>query len=157
VPAEGFAKNHWGQFEFVLHSSDETAMQIRSSWNGIILGVTTIVGATAGIFIGRFRNAALLRQAATPANTTDILDPSGADAWFFTLMDAALGASVAMTILAPSFIVATIFQVREMARQAQQRSHHAMQQAFPHGPSSGKAPPAGSGTVSSNLLTAKKP
>lgn len=81
--------------------------------------------------VGARRSAALLHAGAFPTNSAEVFVASVSDGWVFTLLYGILGASVAMTILAPPLVVATLFQAREMAAQARLQSHNAMQQAFP--------------------------
>ena len=130
-------------------------MLIRSSWNGIIVIVTICVGALAGIVAGTLRNAALLRQTAAPADAVDFLDASGADEWFFILIDGMLGASVALTILAPPLAVATLFQARDLACAARLRSHREMQRAFPGARPSNESKVSTADLTVATLRTAK--
>lgn len=108
------------------------------SWNWKIVAAASLLGGVAGAVVGAQRSAALLQHGALPVNSVEVHVASDSDGWVFTLLYAILGASVALTILAPPLVVATLFQVREMSRQARLKSHRAMQQAFP-----GAAPPGG--------------
>jgi hypothetical protein len=102
-----------------------------ASWNWRIVLIAALVGGVGGAIVGARRSAALLRSGAHPMNSVEALVANDSDGRVFTLLYGILGASVAMALLAPPLVVATLFQAREMAVQARLKSHNAMQQAFP--------------------------